>query len=174
MGLSRREGLGALLGTLVGGRQAADAAVKEAGSAMQQLTTQFPIHQVGGIGTAEKPRMETAQEIAEKEAYHVRTMRARIKKLKRMMNGDFSTNEDDESYYGNDWTDDDKERVDGLRLNIKALKSVSEAGKDFITARRLNEKNRAWAIENAKEEYEKMIKTWAKHKLWGKLSDLFE
>jgi len=165
MEVNRRTGIGALLGGIFAGPQVAKQAVESSMSEAVQQVAKY------GGGDIKAP---TPMAIAEKEEQTVRHVRARIKYLKRVINGDLdSGHEEEDEYYSMEYgTYDD--RIDHTRLYVKSLKSVSEAAKEHIEYRHNVIRHIERCKESAKTDLERLVRSWAKQKLWGRFSDLFE
>jgi len=176
MGVTRRTGLGALLGGIFAGPTVA----KEA--AEQFKTSSIYRYQPAineeskswNIGASQSP-MPSAEEILMKEQEAVKYTRAKIKYLRQVINGNFKyePGENEPYHYMSEFHDYDYS-LDHVDLYTKSLKSISRSARKHIEHNLRVEQHRKAIQEEAKQQLERLMKEWAKNKLWGKLSDLFE
>ncbi len=173
MGVTRRTGLGALLGGIFAGPTVAKEAVEQIKKspvyryqpAINEASQTIPV----------PTNMPSAEELLMKEQEYVRYSRAKVKYLKQVISGNFKYKpEEGEPYHYMSEFHDYEYSLDHIDLYAKSLKSISKAARHHIEHNLRVEKHRKETQEEAKRQLERMMKEWAKNKLWGKLSDLFE
>jgi len=176
MGVTRRTGLGALLGGIFAGPTVAKEAVEQIKTS-PIYRYQPAIHEESkpwNIGASQSP-VPSASEILMKEQEAVKYTRAKIKYLKQVINGNFKYEpEEDEPYHYMSEFHDYDYKPDHIEIYLKSLKSISKSARRHIEHNHRVERHRKETQENAKQQLERLMKEWAKNKLWGKLSDLFE
>jgi len=173
MEVNRRTGIGALLGGIFAGPQVAKAAVERSMSEAVQEVAQY---RYKGVPVDMPSTGTMAEKAAYQEEHLIRNTRARMKYLKRVINGDLSApsdNGDEEAYYALEYGPYES-RIDTIREYVTSLKSVSNCAKAHIEHRYRDRQHIERCKEMAKSDLDRMVKTWAKNKLWGKFSDLFK
>jgi len=176
MEVNRRTGLGALLGGIFAGPSVAKQAVEQI-KASPSYRYQPDINEESkpwNTGVAQSP-MPSAEQILMKEQETVNYARAKIKYLRQVINGNFKyePGEGEPYHYMSEFHDYDY-KIDHIDLYTKSLKSVSKAAKRHIEHDLRVEQHRKEVQKEASKQLERMMKEWAKNKLWGKISDLFK
>jgi len=176
MEVNRRTGLGALLGGIFAGPSVAKQAVEQIKSS-PIYRYQPDINEESkpwNTGVAQSP-MPSASEILMKEEETVKYTRAKIKYLRQVISGNFKYEpEEGEPYHYMSEFHDYNRKIDHIDLYVKSLKSISKSAKRHIEYKLRREQHRKEIQEEAKQQLERLMKEWAKNKLWGKLSDLFK
>jgi len=175
MEVNRRTGLGALLGGIFAGPSVAKQAVEQIkASPSYRYQPAIKEGKPWITGVAQSP-MPSASEILMKEEETINYTRARIKYLRQVISGNFKyePGENEPYHYMSEYHDYDY-KIDHIDLYVKSLKSISRAAKRHIEHKLRVEQHRKEVQKEAKQQLERMMKEWAKDKLWGKLSDLFK
>lgn len=168
--INRRTGLGAILGGLF----AAPTAAKEVAHEMSKVGSFPPPSYKGNTAgydlaysDAPQAAYPTLKELAEKEQYQVKHMRENIRRIKDIISGEYFKTED--------FIDSHTDNFDySTEHSLDSLKSVSKVNKLRMAKEYRIEKIKERERKRAIRELEEYHISWAKNKLWGKVSDLFE